>query len=72
MGSLESESSPVGVGDDFEPSFVYDDVMVEPAQDDQLGLVGPAALGPRGEMVDLETVSALTAVGGTGEPGFGQ
>jgi hypothetical protein len=58
--------------DDLEVSFVDDDMVVVPAQDDEFVLVGTPALRPGGEMVDLEPVAALTAVPGTGEPRLSQ
>jgi hypothetical protein len=53
VGFVESDPAAVGVQDDLEVSFVDDDVMVIPAEDDEFVLVGSAALGPGGEMVDL-------------------
>ena len=43
--AAEAESSPVGMEDDLETSFVDHDLMVEPAEDHQLLQVGLAALG---------------------------
>jgi hypothetical protein len=60
------------VNNDLEASFVDDDLMVEPAEDDQVVLVGASHLHPGGFVVDLEPVSASAPVGGTPEPGFGQ
>ena len=69
---VESDPAAVGVQDDLEVSFVDDDMMVVPAEDDELVLVGRAALCPGGEMVDLEPVAALASVPGTGEPRLGE
>jgi hypothetical protein len=51
---------------DLEASFVDDDLMVEPAEEDQVVLVGAPALTPGDHMVGLESVSAGAAVGGAG------
>ena len=51
---------------DLNSAFVHDYLMVEPAHDYQLLLVGVSALGPRSEMMDLETTLATAAVGATG------
>ena len=63
---MESDPAAVGVQDDLEPAFVDYDMMVKPAEDNELVLVGTAALRPGGEMVDLEPVGAGTSVGGAG------
>ena len=67
-GFVESDPAAVGIQDDQEVAFVDDDVVVVPAQDDEFVLVGAAALGPGGEMVDLEPVAALASVSGAGQP----
>jgi hypothetical protein len=67
------EPDPSGlVDDDVESSFVDHNLMVEPAEDYQLVLVGAASLHPGGFVVDLEPVPGLAPVGGTPEPVSGQ
>jgi hypothetical protein len=44
--------------------LVDDDVVVVPAECDQIVGVGWPTLAPGGDVVDLEPVSALAAVGG--------
>jgi hypothetical protein len=44
--------------------LVDDDVVVVPAECDQIAGVGWPTLAPGGDVVDLEPVSALAAVGG--------
>lgn len=53
MRSAESDPSPVGMEDDLEIPLVDDHLMMEPAEDDQIVLIGPTTLGPRLQMVDL-------------------
>jgi hypothetical protein len=57
---------------DLETSFVDDHVVMEPAEDHQLTLVGPPTLSPRCEVMDLETMPARAAISGTCETGFSQ
>lgn len=57
---------------DFGTAFVDDDLMVVPAEDDQLTLIGPPALGPEGQMMNLEPVPAGATVGGTSESGLSE
>lgn len=57
---------------DLEASFVDDHVVVEPAEDDQLALVGSTTFRPWGEMVDLESSAAGAAVGSAGESDLGK
>lgn len=40
-------------------------LVVEPAEDNQVFLIRLATLGPRLEMMDLETVTGVTAIGAT-------
>jgi hypothetical protein len=47
---------------DLVATFVDDDLMVEPTQDDQFVLIGLPTPGPRCEMVDLEPVLGDAAV----------
>ena len=71
MGPLrlsESDPSVVGVLIDLEALFMDDYMVVVPAQEDQVVLVGGPSLGPGDHMVGLETVSAGAAVGGAGPP----
>ena len=63
---------PGFVNNDLEASFVDHHLMVEPAEDYQLVLVGDPALAPRGLVVDLKPVPGLAAVGGTTKPVFRQ
>jgi hypothetical protein len=44
--------------------LVDDDVVVVPAEGDQIVGVCPPSLAPGGDVVDLEPVSAVAAVGG--------
>jgi len=43
-------------------SFVDDHLVVKPAQDDEVVLIGAASLAPGDQVVDLESVAAVTAV----------
>jgi len=63
---------PGGMDDDVEASFVDDNLMVKPAEDDEVVLVGASSLHPGGLVVDLESIPASAPVGGTPEPVFGQ
>lgn len=51
-------------GVDLEASFVDDDLMVVPAEEDQVVLVGRPSLTPGDLVVGLEAVPAGAAVGG--------
>lgn len=62
--SFESDSSVFGVGVGLVSVLVDGDVVVVPADDDEVLLVGVPVLGPGGEMVGFETVSAGAAVDG--------
>ena len=56
VGPAESDPALV-VEVDLQASFVDNDLMMEPAQDDEFVLVGLPSLGPGGEMVDLQSAS---------------
>jgi hypothetical protein len=58
----------VGMTVGGESLLVDDDLMVEPAEGDQIVGVCASVLAPGDEMVDLESMVAGTAVGPTGEP----
>ena len=62
-GWAESDPPVVGVSEDFEASFVDDNSMVEPAKGDQIFRVGGSASTPGDDVMDLETVTTVTAVG---------
>jgi hypothetical protein len=51
---------------DLEALFVDDDVMVEPAEGDEIVGIGGSALTPGDDVVDLESVVTGTAVSGAG------
>ena len=53
-----------GVAVEVVAVLVDDDVVVVPAEGDQIVGVGLSVLAPGGDVVDLEPVSAGTAVGG--------
>ena len=57
------ESSPLGwrVGVDRESLAVDHDVVVEPTHRGQVLRIRPAAVGPAGDVVDLEPIPARTA-----------
>lgn len=64
---IEANASAVANREhDLKLAFVHDYLMVEPAKDYQLLLVGFSALGPRSEVMDLETTLASAAVGAAG------
>jgi hypothetical protein len=52
----------------LESLLVDDDLMMEPAERYQIVGVGLSAFRPGDDVVDLEPVSALAAVGGAGVP----
>jgi hypothetical protein len=52
----------------LEPLLVDDDLVVVPAQADQILRIGGTPLRPRHEVMDLKTVGAGTAVGGAAVP----
>jgi hypothetical protein len=52
----------------LEASLVDDDLVVVPAQGDQILRIGGTPLRPRHEVMDLKTVGAGTAVGGAAVP----
>ena len=64
FGSSEPDSSVFGVAVDLESSLVDDDVVVVPAEGDQILGVGGPALRPGDDVMGLEPVSAVAAVGG--------
>jgi hypothetical protein len=57
---------------DLIASFVNDDLMVKPAQHDQVDLIGLSAASPRLQVMDLEPASGFTSVGTTPESVLGQ
>jgi hypothetical protein len=61
---FEADASVLGVVVEGVAVLVDDDVVVVPAEGDQIVRVGGSALAPGGDVVDLEPVSAVTAVGG--------
>ena len=61
-----------GVFVELEASFVDDDLMVEPAECDQILWVGPSALGPGGAVVDFDPVGGVASVDFTMPSGPGQ
>jgi hypothetical protein len=63
FGSLEPDPAAVGVEYDFETSFVDYDVVMKPAENDQLFGVGPPTLGPRSQVVDLKSAVTVAPVG---------
>jgi hypothetical protein len=63
FGSLEADASVVGVGVDGVTPLVDDDVVVVPTQGYEILRIGGSALGPGGDVVDLEPVSAVAGVG---------
>lgn len=62
--TVESDPSVAGVSVDVESSLVDHYLMVEPAKSDQIVRVGGPALRPGGDVVDFESVSAVTSVCG--------
>jgi hypothetical protein len=58
----------VGMWFGGESLLVDDDLMVVPAEGDQIVRVGGSALAPGDEMVDLESMRAGTSVGLAREP----
>jgi len=69
FGPAESDPTMVGVSIDLKTSLVDDNVMVEPAEGDQIIRVGRAALRPGGFMVCFQPVSGIAAVGFTDPAG---
>jgi hypothetical protein len=57
-----------GVAVGLEASLVDDDLVVEPAEGDQVLGIGGSALAPGDDVVDLEPVGVGTAVGSAGVP----
>lgn len=67
LGWSESDSSAIAEREhDLVAAFVDDYLMMEPAQDDQVCLVGLSTSGPGRQMMDLETVLPGASVATTG------
>ena len=60
---FEADASVLGVAVEGVAVLVDDDVVVVPAEGDQIVRVGGSALAPGGDVVDLEPVSAVAGVG---------
>jgi hypothetical protein len=61
-GAVQSIPPVLGMPVGLEPMLMDRDVMVVPAECDQIRRVGSAAVTPRKDVVDLEPASAVAAV----------
>jgi hypothetical protein len=60
-----------GVFVELEALFVDDDLMVEPAERNQVFGIGFSALGPGGFVVDFDPVGGVASIDRTVPTGFG-
>ena len=67
LGLAEPDSPVPGMEVDLESPLMDDDVVVEPAEHDQLVLIGLTTRSPRRQVVDLKSTSRITPVGGAAE-----
>jgi hypothetical protein len=70
-GFSESDSPGFGVFVELEALFVDDDLMVEPAECDQVFGIGFSALGPGGFVVDFDPIGGVASIDRTVSSGFG-